>query len=279
MSLMAPARRASPAGRPADGQLQRRRGRGGAPGEPATARALARPAPGAGRRPVGGPVGANRASSRTGPIGPPGATRPQPQARIVRPGEPVRLRPHRRCGEPPERHRRAAAPAAGPAGASGPQGVKGAHVLASTDLRSTARRTAGWDTGQGAGGLRLPVRGPGVRPIVRPLPPAAPPAPAGARRRSRPPPRWTPTAAPLATPWLVAPLAVLLGLDVVASKVPRLQRTTERLSGPARPSGRALGVGRARPRPDRKSRGALVSLSQNRGTGGAPSGPAPGARR
>ena len=42
----------------------------------------------------------------------------------------------------------------------------------------------------------------------------------------------TPAVAPLLSPWLVALLAVLLALDVVASKLPRLQRTTERLGGP-----------------------------------------------
>jgi Domain of unknown function (DUF4126) len=45
--------------------------------------------------------------------------------------------------------------------------------------------------------------------------------------------RLTPTGAWLVSPGLVALLAVLLGLDVVASKVPRLQRPVERLSGPA----------------------------------------------
>jgi Domain of unknown function (DUF4126) len=53
----------------------------------------------------------------------------------------------------------------------------------------------------------------------------------------------TPAAAPLATPWSVALLAGFLGLDVVGSKVPRLQRPTERLSGPAAAlAGGALGL-------------------------------------
>ncbi len=43
----------------------------------------------------------------------------------------------------------------------------------------------------------------------------------------------TPAAAPLASPGVVALLAVLLGLDVVASKIPWLQRLTGRVSGPA----------------------------------------------
>jgi hypothetical protein len=45
--------------------------------------------------------------------------------------------------------------------------------------------------------------------------------------------RLTPAAAPLASPGLVVLLAVLLGVEVVASKIPRLQRPTERLGGPA----------------------------------------------
>jgi hypothetical protein len=45
--------------------------------------------------------------------------------------------------------------------------------------------------------------------------------------------RLTPAAAGLVSPGLVVLLAVLLGLDVVATKIPRLQRPAERLSGPA----------------------------------------------
>jgi hypothetical protein len=53
----------------------------------------------------------------------------------------------------------------------------------------------------------------------------------------------TPAVAPLATPALAGLLAVPLGLDVVASKVPPLQRTAERLSGPAAAlAGGALGL-------------------------------------
>jgi hypothetical protein len=43
----------------------------------------------------------------------------------------------------------------------------------------------------------------------------------------------TPGFAPVVGTALVVVLAVLLGLDVAASKVPRLMRVTERLSGPA----------------------------------------------